>query len=248
MLRRLSPPVVLLLACAVLPAAEPSNARKPKDDAELKYWLQNMVWHHRFSTDEIADATGLTRDAVAAALKQFDIRPDNRPTHPARPFLPRLCDVVRAELHIGTLYRPDCCIAATAILNEVLDYFKLTARPLSAIATVFNPVMSERIAQEGMPTLEEAGRNWFPKGCYSLAVGAGDPDPGKWPGHLVAVLGGRVLIDLTLDQANRPQHGIVLPVPIIAPCDAEFLAGQAVVAGIVGGCRVVYEARPGDRS
>jgi len=182
-----------------------------------------------------------------------EIRPDRdqnleEATLPARPFLPRLCAVVREELHIGTLYRPDCCIAATAILNEVLDYFKLTARPLSVIATVFNPVMSERIAQEGMPTLEEAERDWFTKGCYSLAVGAGDAQPGKWPGHLVTVLGGRVLIDLTLDQANRPQHGIVLPMQILAPCDPDFLAGQAWVAGIVSGCWVVYQARPGDRS
>jgi len=182
-----------------------------------------------------------------------EIRPDparnlEEITLPARPFLPRLCEVVREELHIGTLYRPDCCIAATAILNEVLDYFQLTASPLSVIATIFNPVMSERIAQEGMPTLEEAERDWFTKGCYSLAVGAGDAQPGKWPGHLVTVLGGRVLIDLTLDQANRPQHGIVLPMQILAPCDPDFLAGQARVAGSVGGCRVVYEARPGDRS
>ena len=182
-----------------------------------------------------------------------EIRPDpaqilKEITGPARPFLPRLCEVVRQELHIGALYRPDCCIAATAILNEVLDYFKLTGRPLSVIATVFNPVMSERIAREGMPTLEEAERDWFPKGCYSLAVGAGDPQPGKWPGHLVTVLGGQVLIDLTLDQANRPQHGIVLPMPILAQCDPDFLAGKARLAGMVGSCRVVYEARPGDRS
>src|SRR5262249_56353840 len=105
-------------------------------------------------------------------------------TFPARPFLPRLCAVVREELHIGTLYRPDCCIAATAILNEVLDYFKLAARPLSVIATVFNPGMSERIEREGMPTLEEAERDWFPTGCYSLAVGAPDPQPATCPAHL----------------------------------------------------------------
>jgi hypothetical protein len=182
-----------------------------------------------------------------------EIRPDpaqnlEEVTLPARPFLPRLCEVVREELHIGTHYRPDCCIAATAILNEVLDYFRLTARPLSVIATVFNPVMSERIAQEGMPTLEEAERDWFPKGCYSLAVGAGDRQPGKWPGHLVTVLGGQALIDMTLDQANRPQHGIVLPAPIIAPLTPDFLTKEAGVAGMVNRCRVVYQARPDDRS
>src|SRR5215469_9505863 len=83
MCRRLAPFAVLLLACAGLPAAEPSNARKPKDDADLKYWLQNMVWYHRFRTEEIADATGLTRDEIAAALKRFDVRPANRPKRPA---------------------------------------------------------------------------------------------------------------------------------------------------------------------
>src|SRR5947209_8022518 len=123
-------------------------------------------------------------------------------TGPARPFLPRLCEVVREELKIGTLFRPDCCIAATAVLIDVLDYFRLTARPLSVIATVFNPAMSERLLRDGMPTPEEAERDWFPNGCYALAVGAGDPQPGMWSGHLVANLADRALIDLTLDQAN----------------------------------------------
>jgi hypothetical protein len=167
---------------------------------------------------------------------------------PFRPFLPRVCEVVRDEMRIGTHYRPDCCIAATAILIDVLDYFRLTARPLSVIATVFNPAMSGRIEREGMPTLKEAERDWFPHGCYSLAVGSGDPEPGKWPGHLVANLADRVLIDLTLDQADRPQHGIVLPMPILAPFPSEFLTEDGQMAGLVNGCRVVYEARPDDRS
>jgi hypothetical protein len=95
----------------------------------------------------------------------------------ARPFLPRVSEAVRNAMRIGTLYRPDCRIAATAILIDVLDHFRLTARPLSVIATVFNPVMSGRIERDGMPTLEEAERDWFPRGCYSLAVGVGDRNP-----------------------------------------------------------------------
>jgi len=56
-----------------------ANSRKPANDAELRYWLQNMVWHHHFTTDEIKSATGLDENKVAGALKKFDISPDNRP-------------------------------------------------------------------------------------------------------------------------------------------------------------------------
>ncbi len=79
-------------------------------------------------------------------------------------------------------------------------------------------------------------------------MGIGDPQPGKWPGHLVATLGGKVLINLTLDQADRPEHGIVLPVPIVAPLSPEFLTHEGQMVGMVNGCRVVYEARPDDCS
>lgn len=70
---------------AVVPAAadDPSNARKPHDDAELRYWLENMIWHHRFSADEITAATGLTADEIQAARTKFNVRDDNRPTRAA---------------------------------------------------------------------------------------------------------------------------------------------------------------------
>jgi hypothetical protein len=73
--------LIALLAVSPTPAAErdPPNFRRPKDDAELRYWLQNMVWHHRFSSDEVAAATGLSAKEITAALKRFDIRPETRP-------------------------------------------------------------------------------------------------------------------------------------------------------------------------
>src|SRR5262245_13149320 len=63
--------------------AEKPNARKPATDAELRYWLDNMVRHHRFSPAEVTAATGLTADEVAAALKKFDIEPGTPPKRPA---------------------------------------------------------------------------------------------------------------------------------------------------------------------
>ncbi|MBN2476145.1 MAG: hypothetical protein JXB62_16150 [Pirellulales bacterium] len=57
--------------------------RRPKTEAELQYWLQNMVWHHQFSHEEITAATALSAEEIDAALRRFDIRADNRPSRPA---------------------------------------------------------------------------------------------------------------------------------------------------------------------
>ena len=69
---------VLSAADAAAPT-EPSNFRRPADEAELRYWLENMVWHHRFTTSEIEAATGLTAVEIDAALKRFEINPTTRP-------------------------------------------------------------------------------------------------------------------------------------------------------------------------
>src|SRR2546422_886751 len=75
------------MMAALLPivaqADDPSNARRPKDETELRYWLENMIWQHRFSTAEVVMATGLSAAEVTAAQTKFDIRDDNRPTRAA---------------------------------------------------------------------------------------------------------------------------------------------------------------------
>lgn len=53
--------------------------RTPKDDADLRRWLQNMVWHHRFTVPEIRRATGLSAEEVTAAIERFDIRAETKP-------------------------------------------------------------------------------------------------------------------------------------------------------------------------
>ena len=54
------------------------NFRRPANDDELKYWLENMVWYHRFTNTEITAATGLKNSEIVAAMEKFNIRPDNR--------------------------------------------------------------------------------------------------------------------------------------------------------------------------
>jgi hypothetical protein len=63
-------------------AAEPDNARPPTSDADLRSWLENMVWHHHFTPDEIRAATGLSESKITAALERFNITAGNKPRRP----------------------------------------------------------------------------------------------------------------------------------------------------------------------
>jgi hypothetical protein len=74
---------VILAALLAWPGEEPANARRPTSDAELRYWLENMIWRHGFSDAEITAATGLSASEIDAARKRFDITPANRPKRPA---------------------------------------------------------------------------------------------------------------------------------------------------------------------
>ena len=66
----------------IAPVAADDQLRPSDNDRELKKWLQNMLWHHRFSRAEIEQVTGLNEEALEAKLEQFEIRTDNRPARP----------------------------------------------------------------------------------------------------------------------------------------------------------------------
>jgi hypothetical protein len=72
--------VLLLLMGTLVRAAEPAGSRRPKDDAELRRWLENMVWHHRFSTQEAATAMGMEVGEIDRALARFKINDATRPS------------------------------------------------------------------------------------------------------------------------------------------------------------------------
>lgn len=57
------------------------NFRTPKNDEDLKRWLQNMVWHHQFSNSEIRAATGLSPEQIEAAKTRFNITMNSRPSN-----------------------------------------------------------------------------------------------------------------------------------------------------------------------
>src|SRR6266446_3940459 len=74
--------LVLLFCSQGLPAqddASQTNFRKLAGDADARYWLENMVWHHHFTSAEVSAATGLKVAEVQEALRKLTITPASKP-------------------------------------------------------------------------------------------------------------------------------------------------------------------------
>src|SRR5512132_1643058 len=69
------------LFCLNLFAAE--TARRPGSERELREWLENMLWYHRFSFQEIQMATGLSASQIDAAVKKYSLELDKKPVRSA---------------------------------------------------------------------------------------------------------------------------------------------------------------------
>ena len=52
-----------------------TNARRPSNEADLRYWLENLVGHHGFDIAAVERATGLSPTAIENALRRFDVKP-----------------------------------------------------------------------------------------------------------------------------------------------------------------------------
>jgi hypothetical protein len=63
--------------------ADAAAARPATSDADLKRWLQNMAWHHRYSREEMSAVTGLAAPEIEHALARFGISDDARPRRSA---------------------------------------------------------------------------------------------------------------------------------------------------------------------
>jgi hypothetical protein len=85
--------LMLAVACAIVATRKAAGegvaanateeARRPANEKELRFWLENMVWHHRYSPAEVQAATGLSAEELTAAQKRFEIFGDHKPARPA---------------------------------------------------------------------------------------------------------------------------------------------------------------------
>lgn len=76
-----------LTCSAILAVAQeisPDGQTRPAaSDADLKRWLENMVWYHRYTPEEVTRVTGLAREDIAEKLKAFGIRDSDPPKRAA---------------------------------------------------------------------------------------------------------------------------------------------------------------------
>lgn len=134
-------------------------------------------------------------------------------------------------------FQSDSCIASTRIGIDVLDYFSVASAPLALQVLIFNEEAIQLL--EGGMTMEElaAHMRGIPLeqegGPWSMGVGlGGDPEPNKWPGHLViAIPQTRSMIDLSIEQASRPHKGLPFREPILWHCpDNKWWAGDETLS------------------
>lgn len=70
---RLAIALAFVTACCAGHGAEPSSTRPPRNDSELRFWLENMLWHHGFSPEEGSAATGLSTSQIDAARTRLGV-------------------------------------------------------------------------------------------------------------------------------------------------------------------------------
>lgn len=119
-----------------------------------------------------------------------------------RRFLERVVAHTRAS--VLEVFRPDSCIATTRILVDVLDYFSISVRPVAVMFRAYNALSTKMMIDE-VPV-----EDW-PEEAWSVGIipGQKPTSSNNWPGHLVA-LHRAYLLDGSLDQASRPDKGLLL--------------------------------------
>ena len=69
-----------IVSCCHVAMAADGQTRPAANDQELRMWLENMIWHHRYSIEEVSLVTGLDDAQVVAKLKEFDISAATKPS------------------------------------------------------------------------------------------------------------------------------------------------------------------------
>jgi hypothetical protein len=174
-----------------------------------------------------------------------------------RPFLAMLGPPLRRA--ILRHYNVDSCVASSAIGKLVLDHLGFDAQPVSVKAMLANQAFVESAERAGhVPHSAGERERWFTEsGAHAIGLGIYDPKtdvPAIINGlHVALLVNGEWLWDLSIDQASRPQHGIVITEPFLgavslSPRRRQWLRGQATITWQAPGHGMIaYRLKPNDR-
>lgn len=160
-------------------------------------------------------------------------------------YLERMCQHV-PHLMTAAGYGRDTCILQTRVGISALALMRIPARPLPVKCVVMNAPyrkhVFERPREEHDTLTPEEVEAIKATGAWSVQLGLG-PNPldvrPRYDGHLLMVVKDRWVVDLSLDQASRPDRDINLhPFVIDAPA---FARGKTPFLPVMfGGTSVVY--------
>lgn len=146
-------------------------------------------------------------------------------------------------------YERDSCIATVAATLETLTQLNVDAFALKVEVFIVNDILWRTAIERG-GEFPAWGDDDYPAGGYGLGVGVkGTPTlPGEWNGHLVAIAERKWLLDYSIDQASRPEHGIALSQPLVIPVEEPFLrrTGERVVYQH-GASHLYYVSQPREK-
>ncbi len=176
--------------------------------------------------------------------KRKDKKLDERPNHIIRAY------VDKAPVVFDRYFRKDRCINATRVLIDVMDHFKIKARPLSVFCAVHNKILVDYMKKYGHNMSEEQLDEAYDNGAWGVRIETeGTIKAGGWPGHLVAIVQDRWLVDSAAGQMSRPHKGINLPPIMVAPATRRFQKGsEGCTMHNSEGAVLFYNARPDDES
>jgi hypothetical protein len=64
---------IFIIGIFLFSSAAAENVRPFKDDADAKFWLENMLGYHYFTIDEVHDATGLSNKEISATIERLQM-------------------------------------------------------------------------------------------------------------------------------------------------------------------------------
>jgi len=168
-----------------------------------------------------------------------------------------LREVRRMILSSGA--QADSCICSVKVLCQLGESLGVRVEPLTVEAYVYNQIFVDFFAEQGFnPTTEDFKRLGEAGGRF-IVLGSResrDAVEGKWQGHLVAIAHPPkgvndvpYVLDISIDQAHRPQKKLMLQDPVCFPIPSKrFLTGEQDAVGLTesAGTKMcmVYRAHP----